>query len=107
VKRFDEAHLWDEIRKILPHLPYRIELPLTMIESILWPQANEGELKFRGKILVHVLRSHGAQVVKRGGKRYVTFPRQILDEAKKKRKSKKVEKTEPEHIMVAEAWAWP
>jgi len=66
-----------------------------------------GELKFRGKILAHVLRSHGAQVVKRGGKRYVTFPRQILDEAKKKRKSKKVEKTEPEHIMVAEAWAWP
>jgi hypothetical protein len=93
VKRFNYAYLWNEIQRILPYLPYRIELPLTMLESILWPQASEGELKFRGKILAHVLRSHGAQVVKRGGKRYVTFPRQILDEAKKKRKSKKVEKT--------------
>jgi len=107
VKEFNDARLWNEVQKILPHLPYRIELPLTMLESILWPQSNEGELKFRGKILAHVLRSHGAQVVRRGGKRYVIFPRQILDEAKRKRSRKVKKKPKHEKMLVEMAWPWP
>jgi hypothetical protein len=105
MKNMDEKQLWEDVLKLLPNLPFALEVPLSFLEQALWPQANESELKFRGKILAHVLRSHGAQVVKRGGKRYAIFPHQILDEAKRKR-SRKVEK-KPKHIMIAEAWAWP
>jgi hypothetical protein len=104
MKKINERELWDKIQKILPGLPYVIETPLSFIEQALWPLADSNELKFKGKILGHVLRLHGVTIAKRNGVRYAVFPKSIL--STREIKEKKGKKREPEHVLVSEAWRW-
>jgi len=103
MRQLDENALWKRVSKIIHELPYTIEIPLSFIEQSLWPTADSNELKFKGKILSHLLRTHQAKIVKRGGVRYAIFPKRILDEAKRRRSRKRPER---ERIMVEAAWPW-
>jgi len=106
MKKIDEVRLWEEVQKLLPHLPFTLEISLGFLEQALWPTADSNELKFKGKILSHVLRSHQVKIVKRGGVRYAIFPKRILDEAKQKR-SRKLKKAEPGKVLAEAVWSWP
>jgi hypothetical protein len=105
MKEINEREIWDKIQKSLPELPYLIELPLSFLEAILWPQSSENELKYKGKLLAYILRKHGCIVTKRNGKRYVIFPKHVLAKQKKE-KGKSMKTSEPEHVLVSEAWKW-
>jgi hypothetical protein len=105
MKKIDESKLWREIQKILPELPYVIETPLSFIEQALWPLADSNELKFKGKILGHVLRLHGVTITKRNGVRYAVFPKSILS-TRQEIKERKMKKVLPKKVLVESVWPW-
>jgi len=41
MKNVDEKRLWEDVLKLLPNLPFALEVPLSFLEQALWPQANE------------------------------------------------------------------
>jgi len=108
VKTIDQEAIWRKVKEMVSSgaIPYVIETPLSFIEQALWPLADSNELKFKGKILAHVLRLHGVTISKRNGVRYAVFPKSILS-AKQGIKERKGKKKETEHILISEAWRWP
>jgi hypothetical protein len=105
MKRIDENQLWSMVIKAFQDLPYRVEVPLSMLSSVIWPSYDENKTKYWNQILCRVLRQHGAIITKRNGRRFVSFPKHILE--KPTRKGRKSMKTsEPEHVLVSEAWRW-
>jgi hypothetical protein len=107
VKTIDQEAIWRKVKEMVSSgaIPYVIEAPLSFIEQALWPLADSNELKFKGKILGHVLRLHGVTISKRNGVRYAVFPKSILS-AKQGIKEKKGKKKEPERVLVESVWAW-
>jgi len=103
MKKIDENQLWKKIQRSLPDLPYLIEVPLSFLEAILWPQSSENELKYKGKLLAYILRKHGCIVTKRNGKRYAVFPKSILSTREIKKKG---EKKEANKVLAESVWPW-
>jgi len=106
MREVDHEKILQVVQKLLPDLPFRIELPLTYLERILWPQSSENELKFRGKLLAYILRKHGAIITKRNGVRFVSLPRSFLLESKKKQRTRKAKKPSSEKTLVDSVWPW-
>jgi hypothetical protein len=103
MKKVNETQLWDRVLKAVEVLPYRVELPLGMLSSMIFPDYDFQRLKYWNKILCKVIREHGGQVSKRNGRRFISIPRHILTSRKKRRSGGK---KEPEHVLVSEAWRW-
>ena len=105
MKKVNENQLWSMVIKAFQDLPYRVEVPLSMLSSVIWPSDDENKTKYWNQILCRVLRQHGAIITKRSGRRFVSFPKHILEKpTRKKRKSRKV--SEPERVLVESVWSW-
>jgi len=104
MKNIDEDALWRRISKAVSELPYRIELPLTILAAAIWPDHDENKMRYWNRILCQVLREHGATISKRNGRRFVSIPKSALTGS---RREKRGRRKEPPKLMIAEAWRWP
>jgi len=104
MKKVNEEELWSRIVDAAQILPYRIEIPLSMLSSIIWPGYDESKTRYWNQILSRIIRQHGGKIARRNGKRYVLIPRHALAKSVKSRR--KSGRPSPERALAEVVWPW-